>query len=165
MPRLKIFFPWLLTVVIGSILLPFGVLIWNGTGMVSSDIGFGLFFVLVAIVISGLCSLPTLVALYIVNDVNSRKPLKVRLKYVNMTHLIMFLVTLGGGNLWLYLDSADVYNSSEFGMEIMQEEMLYLSSVILLYAIVAVPIWSLFFRKLWIESREEIPEEPAERQA
>lgn len=154
MPGLKIFFAWFLTVVIGSLLLPFGIVILNGHDLVSGDLGLGLLFVLVAIILSGLCSLPTLIALLIVNDVNNHKPVKVQFRYVNMTHLIMLMLTLVGGNLWLSLYSDDSYDS-EFSMKIIREDMLALSSVILLYAIVAVPIWILFFRKLWMKSREE----------
>lgn len=159
MSGLKIFLAWLTTVFAGSFLLPFAVIIWNGE-TAHGELVF--IIMLVAIILSGLSSLPTLIALLVVNSVNNRKPLKVQFKYVNMTHLIMFLLTLGIGNLWLFLESYDSSYYSEFTMQIIREEMLALSGVILLYALVAVPIWSLFFKKLWIESREEVSEEPAE---
>lgn len=165
MPGLKIFFAWLLTIVVGSILLPFGVFIWNGD-RVLSDYDFGSLFIPIFIFVSALSYMPTLIVLLIVNDLTIRKSLRKQFKYINMTHLIMLVLTLGVGNLWLFLDSYNSSHYSELRMKDMWEEMLAFSSILLLYALVAIPIWILIFKKLWIESREEETQEgSAEDQA
>jgi SNF family Na+-dependent transporter len=93
---------------------------------------FGIFF-LVSIVISAVLSLPTLIIQLVVNSKNVYQESSKRKKAVNLSHLIIFLVTLLVGNLIITLTD-DGWMYAIF------------SGATTLYAIVATIIWAFILK-------------------
>jgi hypothetical protein len=96
----RIFLAWFLTVIAGSIGLPFVVFIYRisfyGTGyFISLDSGI-LGMMLISMVISGLCSLPTVISLLVRNGMLKKKNIsfKAHFRKINITHVIMAILTL-----------------------------------------------------------------------
>lgn len=119
MNGIKIFFAWGLTVIAGSVLA--GLL-----GCLSGQIVVGGYILFIMLVFSTLCSLPTLITLQIVNHANLHKSAKARLIRVNITHVIMFLLTVFVGNYYLGEGLISMY-----------------TGVVVYYAVVAGIVWAI----------------------
>ena len=114
----KIITAWLSTVIFGSILLALFFSMSTGS--------FGIFF-LVSTVISGVLSLPTLIVQLVVNSRNTYQEPRKHTKAVNISHLIMFLITLLVGNLFIALAGGALYA--------------FFTGITTFYAVTATIIW------------------------
>lgn len=158
----KIFLAWLCTVILGSIGLPIGFTVLE-SGTLGSNVAILeiLGLMLICIIVSGILSLPSLIALVITNVVLKGKnlPLRRHFRKINITHILAAIGTL------LIIDSIIFYNMYEtyksisaisdigesplknMGFEFIVTPLLNFALVILWYMFCAVICWVLFFLK------------------
>ncbi len=125
----QIFVNWLLTVIFGSLLIPLLIVVVSG-----GTPGMGLIIAVIAAVFSSLSSLPTLVALLIVAAIYSDASLHKRQKALNITHIIMGVLTIVVGCIWLY------YTESS-------NDVVQYALVVTGYGVVAGILWYLTYKK------------------
>lgn len=160
MKGLKIFLAWLVTVVAGSIALPAGAALYlgelnnNTSGIIGASDFFGGWFTIsfICMLVSGLCSLPTLITLIISNAIlNARNfSASLYLKRITLIHGIMAFLTYAVGELIIISGENSVKG----------EDFIPFLLVIILYSAVAVPWWFLFFKKEIKEARKEAKNKP-----
>ncbi len=168
----KIFLSWLLTVVIGSLGLP----IWAGVfesygtgGFHINHIGELLMIAFLCMLVSAVLSAPTLIVLLIRNGIMNRRnyTLRKHFRRINVTHLIMAVLTIFAMAAYLLISYLEIQNSfnSLSGessrinyLEMSLWPILTFTGVIVWYLVCAVPSWYLIFRKELREARTQ--EEP-----
>lgn len=120
--KTKIFLAWSLTVVAGSLFLPFLFFVRESYSNLASSFGLAL----IALVVSTLLSLPTLIALLIVAHIKRENEDRIFWKWIHQTHIIMFILTC----LCFFSERKFI-------------------SITCFYALIAIFVWWLIFRKDW----------------
>lgn len=168
----KIVLAWLITVVVGSLGLPvWASVIDGGSGFKIEETSGILLLGFLCMLVSGVLSAPTLVVLLVRNVLLKRKKYGVRKHFrkINVTHIVMALITLFVMESYLLAESLTTYNDLNGNnswrpdtMSTVVMPMIWLVLLILWYMFCAVPAWFLLFRK---EMREARAEEESEHSA
>ncbi|MGV3631497.1 MAG: hypothetical protein ACO1O6_09825 [Bacteroidota bacterium] len=162
----KIVLAWLITVVIGSLGLPvWASIVDGGSGFRIEETSGILLLGFLCMLVSGVLSAPTLVVLLVRNVLLKKKKYGIRKHFrkINVTHIIMALLTLFMMAGYMLMDSLSLYNnldSNNYGLRpdmtaMVIMPMIWIGLLITWYMFCAVPAWFLLFRKELREARAE----------
>jgi MFS family permease len=162
----KIVLAWLITVIIGSLGLP----VWasfmdSGSGFRIEQTSEILLLGFLCMLVSGVLSAPTLVVLLVRNALLKRKNYGTRKHFrkINITHIVMALITLFIMESYMLADSLTTYNNFNNTnydwrpdmMSMVVMPMIWIALLILWYMFCAVPAWFLLFQKEMKAARSE----------
>lgn len=131
MTGIRIFQAWVITVIAGSLLPALPAIATVGA--------FAFYTLIITLVLSALFSVPTLIALLIVNETSRSKSFQQRFRRVIITHILAYLVTMVAGYDLLHYGAGD--NGWAYIL------------VVTYFAAVATVVWIILFRKSWIQEK------------
>ncbi|MCE3295169.1 MAG: hypothetical protein K0R65_883 [Crocinitomicaceae bacterium] len=153
----KILLSWLITVIVGSLGLPVWATIIDSGNFRTDFTDELLLMGFLCMLVSGVLSAPTLIVLLVRNFLLKRKkyPIRTHFRKINLTHILMALVTLFVMEGYFFLDAMQGYNLLDNGnygvkpdlMQMVLMPMIWIGLLIAWYMFCAVPAWFLLFRK------------------
>lgn len=118
------------------------------TGEFSITFIFG--FMIGLIVVSALLSAPSLIILLFVSELNRQETAAIKFRRMVLTHVLVYIITMVIGNLYFYQNM----RSYDVSWDTTLKRMLFFSEITTGYAVTAVIVWIVMFRKDWLVNKE-----------